>query len=136
MIAYLKRQLPVTFRINGSGRFAQNLIKKLVDGRFMGSFSTEGVLVEGEVISPPKPLAWYPNNLAWQLGFSRRDLRRIPELKPLHEFIKAETEMGAITRQEAVSMIPPLFLDVHPHHRVLDMCAAPGASIYMFHATG
>lgn len=24
-------------------------------------------------------------------------------------------------------MIPPLFLDVQPHHRVLDMCAAPGS---------
>jgi multisite-specific tRNA:(cytosine-C5)-methyltransferase len=33
---------------------------------------------------------------------------------------------GYITRQEAVSMLPPLFLDVRPEHRVLDMCAAPG----------
>ena len=24
-------------------------------------------------------------------------------------------------------MVPPLFLDVQPHHRVLDMCAAPGS---------
>lgn len=24
-------------------------------------------------------------------------------------------------------MVPPLFLDVHPHHAVLDMCAAPGS---------
>ena len=24
-------------------------------------------------------------------------------------------------------MIPPLLLDVRPHHRVLDMCAAPGS---------
>lgn len=24
-------------------------------------------------------------------------------------------------------MIPPLFLDIEPHHRVLDMCAAPGS---------
>jgi len=129
----MKKQLPITFRINGSGRFAESLIEKL-SGDFLGKFSAdgEGLVMEGQTISPPKPLPWYPNNLAWQLGFSRRDLRRIPEMKPLHEFIKAETEMGAITRQEAVSMIPPLFLDVHPHHRVLDMCAAPGTSIYMF----
>jgi 16S rRNA C967 or C1407 C5-methylase (RsmB/RsmF family) len=24
-------------------------------------------------------------------------------------------------------MIPPLVLDVQPHHKVLDMCAAPGS---------
>ena len=35
--------------------------------------------------------------------------------------------MGNISRQEAVSMIPPLLLDVKPHHYVLDMCAAPGS---------
>ena len=38
-----------------------------------------------------------------------------------------ETEVGNISRQEAVSMIPPLLLDVKPHHYVLDMCAAPGS---------
>lgn len=36
---------------------------------------------------------------------------------------------GNITRQEAVSMLPPLFLDVEPHHVVLDMCAAPGSKV-------
>lgn len=34
---------------------------------------------------------------------------------------------GNLSRQEAVSMIPPLLLDVKPHHYVLDMCAAPGS---------
>lgn len=32
--------------------------------------------------------------------------------------MKRENAAGSITRQEAVSMIPPLFLDVQPHHRV------------------
>ncbi len=68
--------------------------------------------MEGEVVRPPKPLAWYPNNLAWQLDMSRSHLRKIPEMKEIHEFIKAETEIGAITRQEAVSMIPPCVLQV------------------------
>jgi len=52
---------------------------------------------------------------------------------------------GNISRQEAVSMLPPLFLDVQPHHRVsclcsprnfeadkvkvMDMCAAPGSKV-------
>jgi len=38
-----------------------------------------------------------------------------------------ETDAGNITRQEAVSMLPPLLLDVKPHHSVLDMCASPGS---------
>lgn len=130
LIAYLKKQLPLTFRINASGRFAGDLIKKLSDDRFIRRFSSEEILVEGEVVSPPKPLAWYPNKLAWQLDFSRTHLRKIPEMKEMHEFIKAETEMGAITRQEAVSMIPPLFLDCKPGQRILDMCAAPGSKTF------
>ena len=36
----------------------------------------------------------------------------------MHKLVIAENEAGAITRQEAVSMIPPLLLDVQPHHRV------------------
>ena len=35
--------------------------------------------------------------------------------------------MGNISRQEAVSMIPPLVLDVKPGMTVLDLCAAPGS---------
>lgn len=38
-----------------------------------------------------------------------------------------QTAEGAITRQEAVSMIPALLLDVQREHRVLDLCAAPGS---------
>lgn len=37
-------------------------------------------------------------------------------------------------------MIPPLLLDVKPHHKVLDMCAAPGSKtaqiIEMLHKPG
>ncbi|RZR99145.1 hypothetical protein BHM03_00028637, partial [Ensete ventricosum] len=47
-----------------------------------------------------------------------------------HEFLKQENEVGNITRQEAVSMVPPLFLDVHPDHHILDMCAAPGSKTF------
>ena len=36
----------------------------------------------------------------------------------LHNFLISETESGNISRQETVSMIPPLVLDVQPHHKV------------------
>ncbi|GMF23416.1 unnamed protein product [Phytophthora lilii] len=37
------------------------------------------------------------------------------------------TDRGNIDRQEAVSMLPVLFLDVKRGQRVLDMCASPGS---------
>jgi len=34
---------------------------------------------------------------------------------------------GRDASQEAVSMLPPLLLQVQPQHTVLDVCAAPGS---------
>jgi hypothetical protein len=82
-------------------------------------------------------MTWYPDNLAWHMNFSRAQLRKLPMLNELHEFIKKENAAGSITRQEAVSMIPPLFLDVKPHHYVrsplllpisIDVCLLCGLS--------
>lgn len=39
----------------------------------------------------------------------------------------SENENGRLFRQEKVSMIPVTCLNVEPHHKVLDMCAAPGS---------
>ena len=125
-LACLRRNLPLTFRINGGGRFADALRTKL-ESDFLSEFATGPIVIEGEVVNPPKALPWYPHRLGWQMDFSRMQLRRLPKLEALHEFMKRETDIGAITRQEAVSMVPPLFLDVQPQHRVLDMCAAPGS---------
>ena len=75
----------------------------------------------------PSCLSWYPDQLAWQLNLTRKDIRREEAYFKLHNFLISETESGNISRQETVSMIPPLVLDVKPHHKVLDMCAAPGS---------
>ena len=50
----------------------------------------------------------------------------------VHKLVIAENEAGAITRQEAVSMIPPLLMDVQPHHRVRPCdkpCSRPKANL-------
>ncbi|KAI5389171.1 hypothetical protein KIW84_074719 [Lathyrus oleraceus] len=60
-------------------------------------------------------------------------LRKNQSLKRFHEFLKIENEIGNITRQEAVSMVPPLFLNVHSNHIVLDMGAAPANLIVTNH---
>ena len=45
----------------------------------------------------------------------------------MHKYLQQAFEAGLIARQELVSMIPPLFMDVQPDDIILDMCAAPGS---------
>jgi 16S rRNA C967 or C1407 C5-methylase (RsmB/RsmF family) len=75
----------------------------------------------------PFQLPWYPEGLAWQLDLPRRFLKRLSPLSPLLDVVVRCTAGGTMSRSEAVSMIPPIVLKVAPHHRVLDMCAAPGS---------
>lgn len=128
-VEVLRKPLPITFRINGSGRYANELRENL-ESDFFANFSKGPIVLDGEVVDPPKPLPWYPNKLAWHMNFSRGQLRKLSWLAEIHEFMKAANEAGSITRQEAVSMVPPLFMDVQPHHKVLDMCAAPGSKTF------
>ena len=138
----LQKQLPATFRINGSGKFAktireklqQEISTKLENDSELSSKVKEstkgGVEVEDEDFEPLKPLAWYPNQNGWQIQYSRNQIRKLPVLKEFHEFLKRESEAGNITRQETASMIPPFFLDVSDSSKVLDMCAAPGSKTF------
>ena len=54
-------------------------------------------------------------------------VRKFPPFKSFQQFLVSETSVGNISRQEVVSMIPPLLMDVKPGMTVLDMCAAPGS---------
>ncbi|KAG2635617.1 hypothetical protein PVAP13_2NG400100 [Panicum virgatum] len=126
-MSMLRKPLPSTFRINASCQFFQDICSQL-ENDFRKSLETE-VSDEHEE-DAIRPLPWYPGNLAWHLNFSRMQLRRNQALESFHEFLKRENEVGNITRQEAVSMVPPLFLNVQPDHHILDMCAAPGSKTF------
>ncbi|KAI9458864.1 S-adenosyl-L-methionine-dependent methyltransferase [Lactarius psammicola] len=119
-----REPLPSTFRIAG-GRETAAVLTSVMEKTYIPHLS--GVEFEGQLVPPPVLIPWYPKGLAWQLNVPKRVLRKSPEFKRFHSFLVFETEVGNITRQEAVSMLPPLFLDVQPHHVVLDMCAAPGS---------
>lgn len=54
-------------------------------------------------------------------------IRKFPPFAAFQKFLVSETSVGNISRQEVVSMIPPLLLDVEPGMKVLDLCAAPGS---------
>eukprot|EP00127_Corallochytrium_limacisporum_P006782 Clim_evm52s235 gene=Clim_evmTU52s235 len=95
---------------------------------------------DDEEVRAPSYLEWYPGKLAWTVNIRRRDIKKDPRWLQFKKFLVSNTTRGYISRQEVVSMIPPLVLDVHPHHRVLDMCAAPGSKsaqlIEALHAEG
>ncbi|VVB09736.1 unnamed protein product [Arabis nemorensis] len=123
----LRKPLPAAFRVNSNSQFCCDIIS-ILENDFVKSLQAEAI--EGGESEAIKPLPWYPKNLAWHSNFSRKQIRKNQTLERFHEFLKLENEVGNITRQEAVSMVPPLFLDVHPDHFVLDMCAAPGSKTF------
>ncbi|XP_026490725.2 tRNA (cytosine(34)-C(5))-methyltransferase [Vanessa tameamea] len=125
----IKSNLPTAFRITGSKSEADALLN-IVKSEYFSEILNMKLNMEGkedEEEIKPINLPWYPGGLAWQLRLSRMDIRRSEPLYRLHNFLVAETAAGGVSRQEAVSMIPPVVLQVEPHHKVLDMCAAPGS---------
>ncbi|KAB0369616.1 hypothetical protein FD755_018609 [Muntiacus reevesi] len=131
----LREPLPATLRITGYKSHAKEILHCLKNKYFK---ELEDLEVDGQKVEVPQPLSWYPEELAWHTNLSRKILRKSPQLEKFHQFLVSETESGNISRQEAVSMIPPLLLNAHPHHKILDMCAAPGSKttqlIEMLHA--
>ncbi|KAF9004637.1 S-adenosyl-L-methionine-dependent methyltransferase [Cyathus striatus] len=120
----MRQPLPTTFRVAGSRQVANTLNATIKDSHVPSLSHAE---FEGQKIAPPAQIPWYPDGLAWHFNVPKKVLRKQPEFKKFHSFLVFETEVGNISRQEAVSMLPPLFLDVEPHHKVMDMCAAPGS---------
>ena len=135
-MASLRTPLPTSFRINGSGKYAEDIRDQIENKLFakVPDVVDAGAAAECEPtepdVKPPTAVRWYPDRLAWQFNYSRQQLRRLPHLESIHEFVKRANEYGSITRQEVVSMIPAFFLKIEPHHLVLDMCAAPGSKTF------
>ncbi|XP_051465957.1 RNA cytosine C(5)-methyltransferase NSUN2 isoform X2 [Apus apus] len=134
-MAALREPLPATLRITGYRSHAKEILHCLKEKYFK---ELQDLEVDGQKVEMPQSLSWYPEELAWHTNLSRKILRKSPQLEKFHQFLVSETECGNISRQEAVSMIPPLLLNVNPHHKILDMCAAPGSKtaqlIEMLHA--
>lgn len=74
-----------------------------------------------------KKINWYPGEMVWELNLDKSKLKRSKLLDKVHEYLQKASDSGLITRQELVSMIPPLLLDVKSSDIVFDMCAAPGS---------
>lgn len=120
---FCQRDLPLTFRITGSKAHAHEVNQKFIDDHVS---KLKDVEFDGMKLAP-KNIAFYPEQLGWQLDVPKSVIRKNAEFAKTQRFLVLETTVGNISRQEAVSMIPPLLMDVQPHHAVLDMCAAPGS---------
>lgn len=129
--------LPVSFRVTGSTDLTDEIQKAIVDD-YVPHLS--GLVFEGEEVVPPQNIKFYPNNHGWQFNVRKTVVRKQKLFSRFHRFLVLETTAGNISRQEAVSMIPPIILDCQPTDAVLDMCAAPGSKtaqlIESIHAGG
>ena len=130
MEACMRTALPVTFRLSGPPDDAgAHALRDDMEARLVAPLRSQ----ESVALQPPQPLPWYPQRLGWQFDLSRATLRgksdggRSAELRRFHAWLLQEAELGRVQRQEAVSMVPPLLLDVRPGHEVLDMCSSPGS---------
>ena len=119
-----RAELPVTFRITGTSKDVVD-IRESMETKYIQKLANQ--TWDDKPIDPPKPLPFYPNKLAWQVNVGKQIIRRNEKFSEFQRFLVVETNAGNISRQELVSMIPPLLLDVQPHHAVLDTCASPGS---------
>lgn len=123
--AACQTELPVTFRITGTSKDVME-VREIMQAKHINKLN-EVTEWEGKPVEAPRPLSFYPDNLAWQVNVGKQVIRRNPLFSEFQRFLVVETNAGNISRQELVSMIPPLFLEVEPHHVVLDTCASPGS---------
>jgi 16S rRNA C967 or C1407 C5-methylase (RsmB/RsmF family) len=140
-LAALREELPTTIRVNEAGQFCD-----LVKGKFAEfaenlkgvSYKPSPEAASEVMVDPPHPVPWFPANgrlnsgeastySAWQFSLPRRFLNQKEATLEFRNFLIMHHALGTVSRQEVVSMIPPLFMDVQPHHSILDMCAAPGS---------
>lgn len=120
----MRSDLPNSFRFTGSKGHALTVQRRLIEHHIPQITS---VTWDGEKVTPPTPIEWYPDRLAWSMTTPKNVIRKFPPFASFQKFLVSENGVGNITRQEIVSMIPPLFMGIEPGMTVLDMCAAPGS---------
>ena len=125
----LKEKLPSVFRINTANSYWEEFQKRLINGEICKKYFKND---ENPILIKIKNLTNKSEfqNLVFQMDVSRNDLKKKENYKKFHKFIQFSVDSGLISRQEAVSMIPPMLFDVKPNSLLFDMCAAPGKYFY------
>lgn len=120
-LSAMRRPLPQSFRINASKpMIGKQLVDVLLLNYELDDDVNKAVL---------RHMSWPDDKkFVWQVqNTSRWEIKEEDVNKNLFLFIVNENEHGNISRQELVSMVPVMLLDIQPNHKVLDMCASPGS---------
>lgn len=127
----MKEKLPCVFRINTANPFWERFREMLRDENFMKElFHGQDF---GIKISPKRltnSVFW--RDLVYNINIPRFELKKNENLSKFHKLIQMSVDAGLASRQEAVSMIPPMLMDVNYNDRIFDMCAAPGSKTAQF----
>ena len=129
----LKEKLPCVFRVNKAHGFAKAFLQLLNSEKFIDNFTAKfneqfQVKIEKQILTNFDE--W--KDLIFKINLPRFVLKKSISLNQFHKFLQNSVDSGLISRQEAVSMIPPMLLRVQRGDRVFDMCAAPGSKTAQF----
>ncbi len=123
-IKTLKVPLPVTFRV--SQRCPLPIQQLLLKWLATKAPQHQKIYLDDQIIEVKvENIPWSP--FTRQLSFDNSQLLNQPLLQKLNTFLTKQCQLGWIVRQELVSMIPVLLLDVQYHQMIFDCCAAPGS---------
>lgn len=130
-IAKLKEKLPCVFRINKSHQYSKQfhtiLTNELLIPSLLGQINSDIKISPVSLISFPE---W--KDLVFNINIPRMELKKNSDYSKFHKFIQLSVDCGLISRQEAVSMIPPMIMQCKSTDKIFDMCAAPGSKTAQF----
>ena len=131
-MSFLREKLPSVIRINMANKYWKEYREIILNNKYQDMFFKDNK--ENLVKILPRNLTNIPEfeNIIFFINVARHELRKNDALTNFHKFINRSCDSGLISRQEAVSMIPPLLLQVKKSHKIFNMCAAPGSKTAQF----
>ncbi|EQC41464.1 hypothetical protein SDRG_01431 [Saprolegnia diclina VS20] len=109
----------VYFRINETFPSLSEIAKGSLDCDFDVTGAVLKLPTGGERTLSLGAVAYDPS--IFKVNVDSKLLRKTPRLQAINNFIRDQTLIGTVLRQEAMNMLLPRFLDVQPHDSVLDL---------------
>ncbi|KAJ5032135.1 hypothetical protein J3E74DRAFT_423840 [Bipolaris maydis] len=96
----LQADLPNSFRFTGTKSDAL-AVREIFKQRYVPAIASKHF--EGKPVSPPEPVAAFPDELVWHMKTHKKIIRRHAPFADFQKFLVAEAASGNISRQEVVS---------------------------------